>query len=75
MRQHFFCIFAKNNFQTFTAMDEQILINYTPTEEGFTLSLTIGNTRIFDYQTQQHNPSQQTLDIIAKLGEIKNIIE
>ena len=56
-------------------MNEQVLINYTPTEEGFTLSVTIGNTRIFDYYTQQHNPSQQTLDIIAKLGEIKNIIE
>lgn len=50
---------------------EQILINYTPTDNGFTLSIA-GECRHFDYQDEQHQPEEKTLEINAFLQEIIN---
>lgn len=50
---------------------EQILINYTPTDNGFTLSIA-GAFRHFDYQDEHHQPSEKTLEINALLQEIIN---
>lgn len=52
-------------------MNEQILINYTPTENGFTLSIA-GDYRHFDYQDEQHQPEEKTLEINSLLQEIIN---
>ena len=48
---------------------EQILINYTPTDNGFTLSIA-GNYRHFDYQDEHHTPEEKTLEINALLQQI-----
>lgn len=48
---------------------EQILINYTPTENGFTLSIA-GDYRHFDYQDEHHTPEEKTLEINVLLQEI-----
>lgn len=52
-------------------MESQILINYTPTDNGFTLSIA-GDYRHFDYQDEHHTPSEKTLEINALLQEIIN---
>lgn len=48
---------------------EQILINYTPTDNGFTLSIA-GDYRHFDYQDEHHQPEEKTLEINALLEQI-----
>ena len=48
---------------------EQILINYTPTDNGFTLSIA-GDYRHFDYQDEHHTPEEKTLEINALLEQI-----
>ena len=53
-------------------MEKQILINYTPTENGFTLSVISGDKSIFDYKDSEHEAKQTTLQFIEALQELIN---
>lgn len=53
---------------------EQILINYTPTDNGFTLSVMAGDKSIFDYKDSNHEPKETTLQFIEGLQELINKI-
>ena len=53
-------------------MNEQILINYTPTEQGFTFSVISGDKSIFDYKDSEHEPKETTLQFIEGLQELIN---
>ncbi len=55
-------------------MEEQILINYTPIENGFTLSVMTGDKSIFDYQDAEHQPKATTLQFIEELQRLINEI-
>ena len=51
-------------------MNEQILINYTPNEDGFTLSVMAGDKSLFDYSDSEHEPKATTLQFIDGLQEL-----
>ena len=53
---------------------EQILINYTPNEEGFTLSVMTGDKSVFDYKDAEHEPKATTLQFIEGLQRLINEI-
>lgn len=53
-------------------MNEQILINYTPNENGFTLSVMAGDKSIFDYKDNEHEPKETTLQFIEGLQDLIN---
>lgn len=53
-------------------MNEQILINYTKTENGFTLSVMAGEKTLFDYKDSEHEPKETTLQLIEGLQELIN---
>lgn len=53
---------------------EQILINYTPVENGFTLSVMAGDKSIFDYEDSEHEGKETTLQFIEELQELINKI-
>lgn len=53
-------------------MEEQILINYTPTDEGFILSVKAGEKSLFDYKDNAHEPKETTLQFIEGLQELIN---
>lgn len=51
---------------------EQILINYTPTENGFTISVMAGDKSLFDFKDNEHEPKATTLQFIEGLQELIN---
>lgn len=53
-------------------MEEQILINYTPNEEGFILSVMAGEKTLFDYKDSEHEPKETTLQLIEGLQRLIN---
>ena len=55
-------------------MNEQILINYTPNENGFTLSVMAGEKSIFDYKDSEHEAKATTLQFIDGLQALINEI-
>lgn len=48
----------------------QILINYTPNDDGFTLSVITGDKSLFDYKDNEHEAKQTTLQIIEGLQRL-----
>ena len=53
-------------------MNEQILINYTPTENGFTLSVMAGDKTLFDYQDSEHEAKATTSQFVDGLQRLIN---
>lgn len=53
-------------------MNEQILINYTPTDEGFILSVKAGEKSLFDYKDNTHEADPNTLYFIDGLISLIN---
>lgn len=53
-------------------MNEQILITYTPNEEGFIFSVKMGDKSLFDYKDNTHEPKHTNVQFIEELQNLIN---